>query len=337
MLHNKLKKMNMERDSNSRWGPKAARRWKDDPAGILPRTYYDRTEGGVHLKFPRCKHNSRDRGVYMLSLKWFADGRNSVGRAGKEFPHPHTVGVPFNTHNPEPVIGDIKDGKWHGFLAAVYNDIYTGAPTMKLWYNPHATQKREDYIYLGTSEDAPKKKMKPGPLLPWSIEWAGNSLFKVEHVLEIRIDDIPKNQLQIRNMFATEVIVEKVPRDRDIPAFVCRSEAAALREARILFDKLEDKLRELEARLMVTVRPSFQHSQILAEIARLREKLLSAIARLNGSTRVYNDCMSRNRPIGPRPFDISTGRMTGVATSTRTRRASMPGRVGSNIEKEICS
>jgi hypothetical protein len=335
--NSKLKKTNMVAGFEFKIGPDAARRWKEDPLTGLPATYQDRTEGGVFLKFPRCKHNSRDRGVYLLSLTWFADRRNSVGRAGKEFPHPTTIGASFNIHNPEPVIGDIKDGNWHGFLAAVYNDVYTGAPTMKLWYNHGATGHMKDYIELGSSEDTAEKKMEPGPILPWSIEWTGHKLLKVEHDIEIRINDIPPKQLGIRNMFATEVIVEpNMPRTRTDPAYACRMQASTLREARIQFDRLEDKLRELQFRYTRLDTSSYEKQQILAEMSRLRSELPSRMNNLGSALKAYNDCKRSNPTIPPRR-EVPTRGATEFVRTRVTRDSRAPSRTSSYFEREVCS
>jgi hypothetical protein len=157
----------------------------------------------VSLKFPRCETPGGERGVYDPNILWYTDGRDSLGRAGKEWPHPTTWLGSFNTDNPRPKIGNIKDGQWHGFLAAVYNDpLNNDAVTMKLWYNPTASGLIQDYIYLGSSVDTAEKRISPGPILAYDCDPTSGGT----HPMQIRIDEIPQGSLEVRNMFAAEVI-----------------------------------------------------------------------------------------------------------------------------------
>jgi hypothetical protein len=157
----------------------------------------------VSLKFPRCVSPGGERGVYDPNILWYTDGRDSLGRAGKEWPHPSTWLGSFNTDNPRPQIGNIKDGKWHGFLAAVYNDpLNNNAVTMKLWYSPTASGLIQDYIYLGSSVDTAAKRISPGPILPYKCDPTSGGT----HPMQIRIDEIPQGSLEVRNMYAAEVI-----------------------------------------------------------------------------------------------------------------------------------
>jgi hypothetical protein len=162
-----------------------------------------RGDDEVSLKFPRCESPGGERGVYDPNILWRVDGSNSQGRAGKEWPHPTTWLGSFNTDNPRPQIGNIKDGKWHGFLAAVYNDpLNNNAVTMKLWYNPTASGLIQDYIYLGSSVDTAAKRISPGPILPYDCDPTSGGT----HPMQIRIDEIPQGSLEVRNMYAAEVI-----------------------------------------------------------------------------------------------------------------------------------
>ena len=81
---------------------------------------------------------------------------------------------------------------------------------MKLWYNHNATFDWNDFIFLGSGTDSPDNPMPPnGPMLKGIKDsnhiW-GNSIFTIEHVLEIRIDDIPPDQVEIRNMYTANVL-----------------------------------------------------------------------------------------------------------------------------------
>lgn len=169
----------------------------------------------VSLKFPRCVIARGERGIYDPNILWYIDGRDSLGRAGKEIPHPTTWLGAFNVDNPRPAIGNIKDGQWHGFLAACYNDpLNNNAVTLKLWYNPVASGVFSDYIYLGSSVDTAAQRISPGPILPYeSLGHSGGT-----HPMQIRIDEIPTNStnntpsapntwnnIAIRNMFAANV------------------------------------------------------------------------------------------------------------------------------------
>jgi hypothetical protein len=160
-------------------------------------------DGVVALKFPRCVSVGGERGDYIPHIDWKVDDGNSIGMAGKEWPHPVTSQLKFNTDNPMPQIGDIKDGKWHSFLAAVYNDPKNNdAVTIQLWYNPTASGNLQDYIYLGKSIDTPTNRMEPGPILPYDCQITTGGT----HPMQIRIDAIPENELFVRNMYAAEVI-----------------------------------------------------------------------------------------------------------------------------------
>jgi hypothetical protein len=161
-----------------------------------------RGDDEVSLKFPRCETPGGERGVYDPNILWRVDGSNSQGRDGKEWPHPSTGLHSFNTDNPRPQIGNIKDGQWHGFLAAVYNDpLNNNAVTIKLWYNPTASGLIQDYIYLGSSVDTAEKRIAPGPILPYDCDPTTGGT----HPMQIRIDEIPQGSLFVRNMFAAEV------------------------------------------------------------------------------------------------------------------------------------
>jgi hypothetical protein len=191
---------------SQRWGNKEANKL-NMVAGFDYKIGPDHGKRGddeVSLKFPRCITARGTRLVYIPSIEWFVDGRNAVGKGGKEHPHPDTNHDPFNKENPKPQVGNIKDGQWHSFLAACYNDpANNNAITIKEWVNPKANGKWEDYIYLGCSIDGTGgKTVKPGPPAPFSAEGHSGGT----HEMQIRIDEIPRDQLQIRNPFAVEVV-----------------------------------------------------------------------------------------------------------------------------------
>jgi hypothetical protein len=186
----KMNKLNMVAGYEFKIGPDHGARGNDE----------------ISLKFPRCVEPGGERGIYDPNILWYEDGRDSVGRAGKEIPHPTTWLGSLNTDNPRPQIGSIKDGQWHGFLAVVYNDpSNNNAVTMQLWYNPTASGNMQDYVYLGKSVDTAEKRISPGPVLAYDCDPTTGGT----HPMQIRIDEIPQDQLEVRNMFAAEVIPPK--------------------------------------------------------------------------------------------------------------------------------
>jgi hypothetical protein len=225
--NSKMEALNMVAGFQFKIGPDAELIWKDDPNEVQPRIYERRNPPTV-LYFPRAIQVGTNtvrgfdipiyhRGSYILGITSFVsitdDSRDhrippSEAKTNKEYPHPEygQHNPPFNKDKlyPPPIIDNIRDGKWHGFLAAVYNDPQTGWPMMKLWYNPRATHNMADYIYLGSSTDSPDIPMDPGPPLTHDVVGI-NNLFKIEHPLRIRIDNIPKDQLEIRDMYAVAV------------------------------------------------------------------------------------------------------------------------------------
>jgi hypothetical protein len=187
--------------------------WRDMVAGFEFRigpTHGERGDDEVSLKFPRCSIPKGDRGVYLSEIKWFVTRANSIGQTGSEWPHPTTSHSKFNADNPNPYIGDIKDGRWHGFLAACYNDSQNSV-VIKLWYNPTASGMFGDYVYLGSSIDS-SDNILPIPTARYgSLGHSGGT-----HPMGIRIDEVPASDydrlgenewanLGIRNMFACEI------------------------------------------------------------------------------------------------------------------------------------
>lgn len=166
----------------------------------------------IDIKFPRCNQPGGERGNYIVHIEWHTDGSNSEGGVGSEWPHPVTASYDFNTDDPNPTIGNVLDGQWHGFLAACYNNS-KGNVVLKSWYNQNATNNISDYVYLGSSIDV-SGQIAPAPKLPFaSYGYTGNGT----HPLQIRIDEIPSNDLaggpykypstnfNIQNMFACEI------------------------------------------------------------------------------------------------------------------------------------
>jgi hypothetical protein len=94
------------------------------------------------------------------------------------------------------MVENIRDGEWHGFLAACFNDA-DDVPTVMLWYNEGATGKMEDYVLLGISKDT--GNMTPGPVLTQIAQLGGG-----EQILQIRMDEVPESQ--IRNAFAVAIL-----------------------------------------------------------------------------------------------------------------------------------
>jgi hypothetical protein len=91
------------------------------------------------------------------------------------------------------------------------------------------------------------ENMKPDPVLTYGVEDSGKLLgdhILAEHPLQIRIDDVPTNQVEIRNVYAANVryFGARVPYN---PA-LCNSEAKAVRDAKARIVNL--KKQEAEAR-----------------------------------------------------------------------------------------
>jgi hypothetical protein len=213
-------------------GPEVAYRWgfmwdpiRHQIVKVKTRNMYN---GDVNLLLPRAEPGSKDRGVYGLNLSWRIsedprDHRHEE-QAGlfKEIPHGTYSGEfgfdgEFNVENPNPHIGDIKDGRWHGMLGAIWNGReYWNGVTMSLWYNPSDSHNFNDFIFLGKGVDSPYlgRPIPPrGPLTlglnevdksPSGGLW-GNELFVAEHDLGIRIDEIASEYVEVRNMYAANV------------------------------------------------------------------------------------------------------------------------------------
>ena len=154
-----------------------------------------RGDDNVDLKFRGDGHSDQNGGWYIPYIEWNVDGTDAGAGIGKEYPHPKTSHLDFNVTGKGVKVKNIKDGKWHGFLAACYNDS-SGKPTISLWYNETASGKMADYKLLGTSKDT--GNMKPGPI----CDIIGKMGSKNQS-LQIRMDEVP--DAQIRNAFAVEV------------------------------------------------------------------------------------------------------------------------------------
>jgi hypothetical protein len=223
--NSKMEALNMVAGFQFKIGPDAVPIWKDIPGLLQPRRIYDRSNPSVLLYFPRARQVPIPmRGSYILEITSFVSMTDdpgdhpippSEGRANKEIPHPKYAGIKplVNEDTPRdpapPNIGIIRDGKWHGFLAAVYNDLQTGWPMMKLWYNHRATHNMADYIYLGSCPDSPDKPMGRGSPLTHDVVGV-EDIFIGAHPLRIRIDGIRRDQLEIRDMYAVAVAPENI-------------------------------------------------------------------------------------------------------------------------------
>jgi len=219
-------------------GPDEGNRWN-----VIQQNLGKVKSGDVNLHFPRLSGDKR--GGYIVKIKWFADkteggGFLSEARLEKEYPH-GTYGPPSGTvepqyflqeqfrfrgqSNPDPALSsevDIHDGNWHSFLGVIFNDYYFGkqnvtigepSPTIGLWYSHVPTQRFEDFDFIGMSIDkrvvAPDTTVTPGmfpngPLLS-SVE-NFNKPLTIEHALQIRIDDVPSDQIELRHVYAANVI-----------------------------------------------------------------------------------------------------------------------------------
>jgi hypothetical protein len=155
----------------------------------------NRGDNKVDLKFRGASHSPENGGWYIPYIKWRVDGGDGGAGVGKEYPHPKTLHQNFNVQGKDVRVKNIKDGNWHGFLAACFNDE-ENKPIIILWYNEKATGKMDDYKLLGVSKDT--GNMRPGPILDVIGKMGSRN-----QSLQIRMDEVP--DAQIRNAFAVEV------------------------------------------------------------------------------------------------------------------------------------
>lgn len=219
-------------------GPEVAQRWTFKRQGrIQVKEFKDRFSGDINIIFPRAEPGTNLRGVYGLNIEWtipqdgVGDDRvTSQPGFYKEIPHgdysgEHGFDGLFNVENPMPHIGNVIDGKWHGFLAAIWNQEYNKFPAVAAWYNPSDTLDFKDYIFLGMGVDQPPDKLiPPREPLSWGINeksefgsniW-GNALFKAEHDLGVRIDEFSSENVAVKNMYAANVFtLDPNPLTRD--------------------------------------------------------------------------------------------------------------------------
>lgn len=230
-------------------GPKVGWRWKDNPLGTHLR---DVKSGDVTLHFPRREPWSEGvRGGYLVGIKWQVGTPPhrpfvAEGSLGKEIPHGTyhkgngffdnklSVAKPTNRVLPGPVM----DGQWHSFLGVIFNDFYNnvGRPMIGLWYSPIATHKFEDFMFLGMGID--NGRMPPS--VPLTDPMGGDATFKIEHALQIRIDDVDPDQIKIQNTYAANVRYVGPPPNPN----VCIPEARAISDAQVTIDKLVNKANE---------------------------------------------------------------------------------------------
>ena len=230
--------------------------------------------GDVTLHFPRWGGDDTQRGGYIVGIKWFLDiteGEDFLtrGNLGKEYPHntygPRSFERRFflqdrfrfrDQPNPDPSLDQALDGNWHSFLAVIFNDYYLGSqvigkglpsPTIGLWYSHVPTFRYRDFQFIGMSID--KRGMEGdetgsmypnGPLLNGiehsNIHW-GDKPFTPEHPLQIRIDDVSPDQIEIRNVYAADVIYHgAIPPPN--PPRNCVSRARAVNDAQLIVDDL---------------------------------------------------------------------------------------------------
>lgn len=151
-----------------------------------------RGDDNIDLKCRGDSHSDGKGGWYIPWISWHGDGKSGEYGAGKEYPHPETTHDKFNIEDGKVDVGNIKDGKDHGFLVAVFNDKQ-GDPTMMAWFNKTGSNKIEDYEYLGKSKD--KGDMKPGPVCKKIAQKGGG-----QQSLQVRMDEVP--EAKIKNAFA---------------------------------------------------------------------------------------------------------------------------------------
>ena len=239
-------------------GPKVGWRWK---GGLLgQKDLGDVKSGDVNLFFPR-REPGGERGSYLVQIKWNAKTPpnppfEAEGILGKEIPHGTyrhgnaffennlSVAKPTNRIMPAAVM----DGQWHSFLAVIFNDFYNNVarPMIGLWYSNIATHKFEDFIFLGLGID--NGLMSPrGPL---TDPMGGDSLFKIEHALQIRIDDVHPDQIKIQNTYAANVRYVGPPPNPN----VCIPEARDVSDGQVKIEELQRRLNEAREKMMEAIK-----------------------------------------------------------------------------------
>ena len=299
-------------------GPKVGWRWiKSGVFGLFVQDnekIRDSSSGDVNLHFPRVDPMTDDRGGYFMSIVWQEgyktdDGLESYAFLGKEIPHnSYGKGNYFLTQyvpNPKPNIGQIKDGKWHSFLAVVYNDNSGHSyPTMMLWYNPNTTYDFSDFVFMGMGVD--RGNMEPRGPLKTGVEdispiFFEDHPFKIEHALQIRIDEIPTEQVEIRNAYAAKVICLLDPTPKH--PLICAPEAKVVGEASVEVQRLEEYRRELKSQFADTNNEQLRR-ELESKIKSINDiHLPKAYTALENATIAYEKC--RNQ--GPKEDVISGG------------------------------
>jgi hypothetical protein len=225
-------------------GPSGGPRWRDQFS--VDREIKDWQSGDVNLHFPRTDEVTVDRGGYFVSIKWDPDPLSTFASLGKEIPHgTYSEGNFFDTHkfrdiSNSIILPPVRDGQWHSFLAVIYNDWYdppngplSEYPTIGLWYSHTPSFRFEDFEFLGMAIDF--GDMPPrGPLRRPVLS---NDIFKIEHTLQIRIDDVPTEQVKIQNVYAASVRFHgAIPPPNPVK---CISEARAVNDVQVEVDRLE--------------------------------------------------------------------------------------------------
>jgi hypothetical protein len=288
--------------------------------------------GDVSLFFPRqhSLHNDadifvRDRGNYIVQLKWYIephDGPIVEASLKKEYPHGSYGGDYFQSEphffhsqpNPRPHLEQIRDGQWHSFLGVIYNDYHRREnhltsglfPIIGLWFSPVPTHNFNDFIFLGMGID--KDNMDPSPTLTYGVEdsneYIGDHIL-AEHPLQIRIDDVPTNQVEIRNMYAANVRYTGI-RPSEYFA-ICTAEARAIIDAQAEVVSLEKEAVNLSTEMK---EGGPRYPALKSKYDNIQErKLPNAKSDLRAAEFIYGRCKEREmREVPSIPADdIVTG------------------------------
>jgi hypothetical protein len=298
-------------------GPNAGKRWRH-----TSETYEteDHPSGDITLHFPR--KDAIGRGGYLVGIKWEAD-LTTKASLNKEAPH-GTYASAYGLENgflshkfrdqSNPInLPPVRDGQWHSFLAVIYNDWYNYnswvpvfGPTIGLWYSPVATYSFDSFKFLGMGIDM--GNMQPrGPLI-LGIEdsntvW-GDDPFLPEHALQIRIDDVPTEQVEIRNVYAANVrYIGEIPPQN--PPALCRSEAKAISDAQTRIKELQTEYDVIQSDL-----GDFTGTELEIRKDRLRHLrdflIPKAKSQLSTAKFTYGECKKRLSNLGVNP-DIGGG------------------------------
>jgi hypothetical protein len=132
----------------------------------------------------------------------------------------------------------------------------------------------------------------------------GDDPFLPEHALQIRIDDVPTEQVEIRNVYAANVrYIGEIPPQN--PPALCRSEAKAISDAQTRIKELQTEYDVIQSDL-----GDFTGTELEIRKDRLRHLrdflIPKAKSQLSTAKFTYGECKKRLSNLGVNP-DIGGG------------------------------